>query len=288
MSSVVPYHHPENSRLSITYTAYELEDAKSQVADLGEDILSKIEECELRETVYVVYMGEETPAVAEDIEYDLREEVSEMEWATQIITTRILGLFEAIAEEKYEEEEERLAAYKEIETDRIPEALDRVSWNGSVAEVGGELLSCLILRHALPNANHRTSLAMLSLYLQAISSGFEMPATATEEYDWEGWVNEYIEDSKRLITLRRNVPRFRYLNDAGCNVVERKDGLRIHLPEYDLSFNHWEALDEYGERHRERSIEFVENVLRQAGTVELRHGQPLSRSEFADCLQDMD
>lgn len=288
MSSVVPYHHPENSRLSIAYTAYDLEDAESQVTNCDTDVLSKIEEYELHETVYVVYKGKETPEVAEDIEYNLREEVSEMEWTNQIITTRILGLFEAIAEEKYEEEDERLAAYKEIETDRIPEALDRVSWQESVAEVGGELLSCLILRHALPNANHRTSLAMLSLYLQAISSGFEMPATATEDYDWEGWVNEYIEDSKRLITLRRNVPRFRYLHNAGCNVVERKDGLRIHLPEYDLSYNHWEALDEYGEQHTERSITFVENVLRQAGTTELRHGQPLSRNEFAERLQDMD
>ncbi|AQL42090.1 hypothetical protein BV210_04890 [Halorientalis sp. IM1011] len=288
MAGRVAYHHPENSRLSIDYLAYEFEEAEKRAAQCEADEITRIEECELNETVYVVYRGREVPDVTEDIEYELRQEVADMEWANQIITTRILRLFESIAAEKYEQEDERLAAYKEIEITRIPEALDRVTWDESVAIAGGELVSGLILRHALPNANHRTALGMLSLYFEAISGGFDMPSTATEEYDWEGWVNEYIEDSKRLLTVRRNVPRFRHLSNAGCTVVERKDGLRIHLNDYDLTMDHWDALAEYAQIHNRQSIEFAQEVLDRAGTPELQEGKPVTKQEFAERVQKME
>jgi len=288
MASRVAYHHPENDRLSIDYVAYSFEEAEDRIDGFDGDEIGVIEEYDLNETVYVVYKGREIPEVAEDIEVDIHGEVAEMSQPDQIITTRILQLFESIADEKYEQESERLSAYKEIEVDRIPEAMDRITWTESVPVSGGELVSCLILRHALPNANHRTSLAMLSLYYQAISESFEMPTTTTDDYDWSGWVDEYIERSKQLLTVRRNVPRFTYLSDAGCSVVERKDGIGIHLEEFDLSMGHWEAMDEYAERHKRESIEFAHEVLRKAGTSELRDGEPLSKQEFADRLQGMD
>jgi len=124
--------------------------------------------------------------------------------------------------------------------------------------------------------------------LQAISASFEMPTTTTEDYDWAGWVNEYIEQSKKLLTVRRNVPRFGYLASAGCTVVERKDGLRIHLEEYDLSMRRWDALDKYASEHERESIDFVREVLDKAATPELCNGEPLSKQEFAARLQTME
>jgi len=264
-----------------------LEGAENQIEKFEHDEIGRIEEYELHETVYVVYRGRKLPETVTDFEYNINEQVTGMEEPNSIITTRFLKLFESAAKETYEQENERLAAYKEIEVTKLPEALNRVAWDESVAVAGGELLSCLILRHALPNANHRSSLGMLSLYFQAISQSFKMPTTATDEYDWKGWVNEYIEDSKRLLTVRRNTPRFRHLNDAGCTVVERKDGIQIHLEEYDLSMGHWDAMDSYAERHKELSAEFAREVLQKAGTPELRNGNPLSKQEFADQLQQM-
>lgn len=288
MTRRVYYHHPDNYRLSIDYVAFDIETAEERLESFGDSEIGCIEEYDLNDTIYVVYRGTEVPDVAIEIEYEIRHEVEEMETNDQIITTRVLNIFESIAEEKYEQEKERLAVYKQIEIDRIPDALQRITWNESVPRSAGELLSCLILRHALPNANHRTSLGMLSLYYQTISSQFEMPATATEDYDWEGWVNEYIENSKKLLTVRRNVPRFGYLYDAGCTVVERKDGLRIHLEEYDLSMGHWSAMETYAEEHKELSVEFARRILERAGTWELRQGDPLSKEEFANRLQGMD
>ncbi|WP_178917827.1 hypothetical protein [Natronomonas gomsonensis] len=287
MSTTVYYHHPEDSRLSIDYVTHDFEAAEDRTGGSERDIY-QIEEYDLNGTVYVVYHGTIVPKVADDVDLDIYESVADMEWANQIITTRILRLLESVIEEKYEEENEKLAAYKDIEVKKIPEALDRVHWGDSVTETAGELVSCLILRHSLPNANHRTSLAMLSLYYQAISPQFDMPATATEEYDWEGWVNDYIEESKEIITVRRNTIRFHYLNEYGCNVVERKDGLRIHLNEYDLDMHPRKALEHYAEYHTKRSVAFAETVLKQAGTKELRNGAPLDKVEFAERLQEMD
>jgi hypothetical protein len=288
MAGRVAYHHPDNDRLSVNYVAYNLEKAEKRVEEFGDHKIGRIEEYELHDTTYVVYRGREVPENITEFEYNINKKVTGMEEPNSIITTRFLRLFESAAEETYEQENERLAAYKEIEIAKLPEALDRVTWTESVAVAGGELLSCLILRHALPNANHRSSLGMLSLYFQAISQSFEMPTTATDDYDWKGWVNEYIEESKKLLTVRRNTPRFRHLNDAGCTVVERKDGLRIHLEEYDLSMDHWDAMEKYADKHKRLSIEFAREVLQKAGTTELRNGEPLSKQEFAERLQQME
>ena len=287
MSTTVYYHHPEDPRLSLHYVATNLDQAEDQISP-SDNRIYRIEEYDLNGTIYIVYAGDPVPETADNLEFDIFSAVEDMEWSNKIITTRLLNLLESVIEEKYEEEDEKLSVYKDIEVERVPEALERVTWGDSVTETAGQLVSCLILRHALPNANHRTSIALLSLYYQAISPQFEMPATATEEYDWEGWVNDFIEDSKELITVRRNTTRFHYLNEFGCNVVERKDGLRIHLNEYDLSMHPREAQKHYAKRHTERCVGFAETVLERAGTSELRNGDPLDKEAFAERLQDME
>lgn len=288
MTTTVYYHHPEDPRLSLDFVTHDLEEAEERVLGFDDDLLGKIEEYDLKGTIYTVYCGTDVPETADDLDFDIQAAVADMEWANKIITTRILSVLEAVIEEKFEEEDERLSVYKQIEIDRIPEALNRVNWGESVTETAGELVSCLILRHALPNANHRSAIAMLSLYYQAITPNFQMPATATREYDWEGWVNEFIEDSKRLITVRRNNLTFYYLNQYSCNVVERKDGLRIHLNEYELDMHWRDAQKYYAEQHTELSVDFAERVLDQAGSIELRNGAPLDKEEFAERLQDME
>lgn len=288
MGGCVPYHHPDDNRLSINFVTPDIDLAKENTETEESDVICSIEKYEFDRPVYVVYKGQKVPEVSPEEDFDIHDVVTEMDAADQIIATRILKLFQSVAEEKYEQEDERLTAYKQIEINKIPDALNHVTWDESVTRTGGELLSSLILRHALPNANHRTSLAMVSLYFQAISASFDMPTTTTEKYDWDGWVNEYIERSKRLLTVRRNVPRFNYLADAGCTVVERKDGLRIHLKEYDLSLRHRDALNAYADRHTQASVEFVREVLQKAGTPELRNGAPLSKQAFADQLQEME
>jgi prophage maintenance system killer protein len=71
----------------------------------------------------------------------------------------------------------------------------------SLPTVAGELMSHLILRHALPNANHRTAIAMLQFCLETADPSFEMPSTHVDDEIWNAWVDPYIVESKRLITV---------------------------------------------------------------------------------------
>ena len=59
---------------------------------------------------------------------------------------------------------ESVEAYKNIDVDVLPDVLDRTSWEGSATDVAGRLASNLVLKHALPNANHRTAVALIRLY----------------------------------------------------------------------------------------------------------------------------
>ena len=91
---------------------------------------------------------------------------------------------------------ESVEAYKNIDVDVLPDVLDRTSWEGSATDVAGRLASNLVLKHALPNANHRTVVALIQFYIRRLNPDFAMPETSVEtypeSYDWREWVNEHI------------------------------------------------------------------------------------------------
>jgi hypothetical protein len=183
------------------------------------------------------------------------------------------------------EEAEKLKAYKRVELEAVPDALKRVRWGEAVPTTAGTLLSNLILRHALPNANHRTAFGILELYLECADSQFWMPSMATDDFDWKEWVDPYIVDSKQLLTVRRNTSRFRMLENAGCETVLRKGGIGISLSEYDLTVGYRDALREYAERHEDRSIEFVHELLARAGAENFADTTGIDKSSFARRLE---
>jgi len=65
-----------------------------------------------------------------------------------------------------------------------------------------------------------------------------MPETSVEtdpeSYDWREWVNEYINESKRLLTVRRKNVLFKHLYSFGARTLERKHAVEIDLTEYEL------------------------------------------------------
>jgi hypothetical protein len=109
----------------------------------------------------------------------------------------VLSIFDVI------DDDQNLVWYKPLEPDRIADAIARVEWRQAIPNVGGQLLSNLILAHGLPNANHRTALGFLNAYLATIEPAFEPPATTTANDEWIDWIDEYITESKRLLRSRR-------------------------------------------------------------------------------------
>jgi len=209
MTACVYYHHPENSQYSLAYVTQD----RDEITTSGQDAI--IEQYDPDEEFFVLYTNRGASGTVEDLDDEFEDVLDEMSPQNRTITVRLLQIFEEIIEEKELEEQEKLEIYKQIELERIPDALARVDWTGTAIDVAGQLMSTLILKHALPNANHRTSISMAQWYLESIETGFSFPDFATEEYDWKTWVNEYITESKRLLTVRRNTTAFSLLSEWG-------------------------------------------------------------------------
>lgn len=225
---------------------------------------------------------------AEDIDYEATQILTETSQANSVIATRILGLFESILETNEEEEEKKVQAYKALNAGKLRKALDQTNWNGTAAEVAGRLASNLILKHALPNANHRTSIATVQFYLRRIEGSFEMPQTSTSTYDWMTWVNEYIVESKCLSTVRRKIHLFKYLQQFGADVIEREDNIDIHLDNYELDLPYSDSQRIYAVRHEQLWVDFVQTALMRAGAAQLITHSALSKHQFADKVRQLE
>lgn len=195
---------------------------------------------------------------------------------------RLVELLEA-AVDGHEADEFRL--YKNFEPEKIHQALENVSWGTPLPRVAGEVMSNLILRHALPNANHRTAIAMLQFCVESVDPAFEMPKTHVDDEAWQAWVDPYIVDSKRLITVRRNNIRFKRLQELGVDLVERKDGIQIRLAAFDLDMHVHEALSTYAQRHETHCIEFARSLLTEAERDDLQSCSGPTHQEFVDYLE---
>lgn len=180
---------------------------------------------------------------------------------------------------------EEFRLYKEFEPQKIQQALDHVSWGTTVPQVAGELMSNLILRHSLPNANHRTGITMLHFCIESVEPDFEMPRTHIDDETWQEWVDSYIVDSKRLITVRRNNLRFKQLEELGVDLVERKDGIQIRLTEFELEMHWRDALSTYARRHEEHCTAFAHVVLKRAERDELLDRSGPTRQAFIEYLE---
>jgi len=280
MTGRVYYHHAEDSQYSLAYVTQD----RDEITTSGQDAI--VEHYDLDEEFFVLYTNRGASGTVDDLDDEFEDTLDEMSPQNRTITVRLLQIFEEIIEEKELEENAKLEIYKQIELERIPDAIARVDWNGTAVDVAGQLMSTLILKHALPNANHRTSISMAQWYLESIETGFSFPDFATEEYDWKTWVNEYIAESKRLLTVRRNTTAFSLLAEWGCGTVVRKNGIEIVLAEYDLDFTRSEAYKHYGDGHTGLCTDFLIESVTRAGHEELITTDGIGKAEFVSFLDE--
>ncbi|WP_440008527.1 hypothetical protein [Halomicrococcus sp. SG-WS-1] len=283
MARVVHYHHPQAEQFSLKYSSVS-----------PADLLSRQEEVEgatkfigypFDEPVYILYEGETGIEATSDVEFNsewLSERISDLPRAGQVTAFRLVELLEA-AVDAHDNEEFRL--YKEFEPQKIQQALDHVSWGTGLSQVAGELMSNLILRHSLPNANHRTAIAMLQFCIESVAPDFEMPRTHVDDHTWRDWVDPYIVDSKRLITVRRNNVRFKQLRELDVDIVERKDGIQIALAEFELDMHWRDALSTYVIRHEQHCIDFAQAVLSRTDQADFTEQPGPSKAAFVEYLE---
>lgn len=288
----VYYHHPGDKQFSLDFVNEAPSEIVSRIVEYDDDVAVKVSKYDLDREFFVIYTSRVGGGDVSDLEFDLGEALSEMGADNGTIVARLLEIYQALITQNEEEEGVPVEAYKNIDINALPDVLNRTSWEGTATDVAGRLASNLILKHALPNANHRTAVALVQFYLRRITPGFSMPETAVEidpeTYDWREWVNEYITESKRLLTVRRkNVP-FKHLCDFGATTLERKHEVQIDLTAYELDMYPSEAKAVYATEHEELWIEFVEEAVERAGELELMEIPSLSKAEFAEKIRNLE
>jgi hypothetical protein len=132
-------------------------------------------------------------------------DLSDYSTDTRDIVDTVISLFDQFSDEQ------EIAWYKPLEPTHIAEAIDEVTWKQLVPTVGGNLISELIRSHGLPNANHRTSIAFFELYTRTLHMFSDVPQTNHGD-DWATWTNEYIRESKRILTADGKQLSFRFFN----------------------------------------------------------------------------
>lgn len=279
--SEVYYHHPDDKQFSLSFVNRDPRTTLSEIVGYEGEIDIKVMKYDYDQEFYAVYTKESGGEPLDNIlvEKEFRDE------SDNIIIRRTLTISQRIINENVEREGSPVVKYKEEEVEKLPEALDRVDWNGTATEVAGQLISNIILVHALPNANHRTAISMAQVYLRKINPGFSMPDTTTDEYDWRQWVNEYIRKSKEIITVRRKNVLLKYLRDFGVEEVERRNEIRIRLDDFKLDMTPAEAQRYYAEKHEQLWNEFVEEAVDRANMSELKHRDGLSKIEFSEKIE---
>jgi hypothetical protein len=285
MARLVHYHHPQVENYSLTFSSPSASDLAERRATT--DNPAKAIGYPFDPPLYVLYESSTAVVSAEEVEYDrewLAERVGELSRAGQVVVFRLVELLQAAVDAR-DEDEFRL--YKQFEPQKVQQAIDHVSWDSPLPRVAGEVMSDLIIRHSLPNANHRTAIAMLQFCIESVDPAFEMPGTHVDDESWKEWVDPYIVESKRLITVRRNNVRFDRLLDFGVDIVERKDGIQIHLADFELDMHWSEALSPYAERHEDHCVEFARTVLNRAEREDLTEQPGPTRSAFVDYLEEL-
>lgn len=288
----VYYHYPNDKQFSLDFVNPTPENVVERIADYDGDVATKVLKYDLDRQFYVVYTTRVGGGAVKDLEFHLGEKIKSMEDDNGTILARLLEIYESLIEENEREEGVPVDAYKDIDIDELPDALDRTDWRGTATEVAGRLASNLILKHALPNANHRTAVAMMQFYLRRVDSEFSMPETAVEiepeSYDWREWVNNYINESKCLLTIRRKNVKFKYVKEFGGTTLVRKHDVRIPLSAYELDMPPSTAKERYAKKHEQHWIEFAEESVERAGKSGLKDQSGVTKSEFAEAIRSLD
>lgn len=284
---VLQLHHPSDNRFTLRFISDDKQDRSEKASQLSEESdiqMAIIDESVGEETIHLLYTR--TLFDAAYPEFETEEDV--IEWfdaefseGDKQVLFAVIDIFDGILTEK-EEQNAGFFTYKKMDLEKISNVLNRVEWRQLVPDVGAELLSYFILAHPMPNTNHRTGIGLLDRYLTSYDEEFTMPDTG-EEGQWYRWAREYIYDSKRILTLRNQLPLLRWAQQYGYERVERKERIQINLIEIDLDRD--DHLNYYTDRHLDRTREFVETALEEADATHLLRETDDGKRAFVDRLR---
>ncbi|WP_135662632.1 hypothetical protein [Halorhabdus rudnickae] len=283
MARLLPYHLEEGNGvvLSLQFANPDLEVVEQRLRNEREgsspginDFYAEIKSCSFDQEIHALYTAKVHPR-----SFDGYEEISEA--GNEVLIDTVIEGFHQI-EKECRDNGNPLRWYKQPELAEIVEAINQTNWRQRIPNVAGCLLSNLITTHGLPNANHRTALSFVQVYLRTYAPEFEIPETGMPG-EWYEWAEEFVRESKRLLTLSRKILVFRYLDQWGCDGVIRKNDSKLRFKNYDLAVE--EPLTYFRRQHKELSMEFIYETLERTEQNSLIGKEDLGRSVFIERLK---
>jgi prophage maintenance system killer protein len=99
--------------------------------------------------------------------------------------------------------------YKRLEMRKLDKYFHNIQYKSqNILAFGAQTMSDLIVGHALPNANHRTTILFMALFFESIDIRFPGYDTRANRERWIRECNEYIAKSKRILHSRRHDQRY--------------------------------------------------------------------------------
>lgn len=264
MGGRIPYHLSKGElRLSLRFVNPSHAEAQRVLQDLETvpadvETESAIREFDVDSTFYGVYFAESHPEqFPPNWDNDLPK-------SQVVLIDSVINTFRGV-KTRWEQRGEPLNYYKEPQPKLIGEAFGQIQWQQAVPAVAGEMMSSLVRKHALPNANHRTAVAFLRTYLQSMSKDpdTEFEAAGNYQGDWHEWAKEYILESKRLLLLRRKTNLLKYAKELGVETIHRQSGVELDLKALDFEQQNLREIAE--EAHRNRCIQFSIELIERSG-----------------------
>lgn len=293
MANVLPYHIGPRDQYSLEFVNPDREAFKEHLASRttteGAAFKSReipVETDDGSQMLYAVYCNTVPDSFLEEqTSAEIERILDEAYTSGQLqVLGVVMDVFDGIAE-TVADEGGQFSIYKDMNLRKIPEILEYPDWGTEpITVIGGQLLSRFVLAHPMPNANHRTAIGLVERYLRSHGDRLAVPDTG-QHGTWYEWARPYIHDSKRLLTVRRNVHVFRYAREFGVDIVRRKNDVDIDLHEHDLSVD--EPFKYFGRKHEQRSIDFVETILEQssAETAQIKTTKDSGWDAFVDALR---
>lgn len=284
MTNILPYHQEHGGLvLSLRFVNpnqdVAIESAKDFKAQTSEDIQTKVvvEEYTFDDDLYAVYAAHSYP---KEFPTDWDKSLPHRE---VVLIDSVINTFKGV-EDQWLNRGMPLNYYKQPDPRKIGVALDRVQWRQDVPTTGGEIMSSLLLKHTLPNANHRTSVAYLRTYLQSMTddSDAEFEHAGNYQGDWYDWAKNHVYESKRLLMLRRKSSLLQHAKNHGVDVIRRKSGVKLDLSTQNFENSNAQEIAKNG--HTNRCIQFTIELLERSGYENLKSQTDDGKRTFIDRL----
>ena len=123
----VYYHHPGDNQFSLDFVHEAPSEIVARIVEYDDDVAVKVRKYDLDSEFFGIYTSRVGGGDVGDLEFDLGEALSEMGADNGTIVARLLEIYQALIAQNEEEEGVPVEAYKSIDIDALPDALNRTS-----------------------------------------------------------------------------------------------------------------------------------------------------------------